>query len=457
MRARALAIAALLACSACHSGKQRPDILLITVDTLRPDHLSFYGYGRPTSPNLDARLERCLVFTRAYTTEASTPPSVVSILTGLLPQQHRLRLFFQLFDAEVPTIPELLPPEYQTAAFVSNMVLTNEAIGLASRFDHYDDYVSRKQPLQDVWERNARDTTNAVLAWLATEADPKRPLFLWVHYMDPHGPYRPPDHWKRSFRHSGSRPISPELVPEFHRQPGVTDGLDYVDAYDEEIAYTDSEIGRLLEGFDRRRSLDKALFVFSADHGEAMMEHEHWFIHGYHVYDEIARVPLAICGPGVPAGTRDDLVSVADIAPTILRYVGVEPPAQAAGIDLLAMGSKSAHDVVFVEATAVFQASVQRRSAVTATGKWIAEIDTKTGKIARTYFYDLARDPLELTRRPWPDGPPARRLRELIASDPDKGGIPERYRKGIELKAPKVAPGLPRETLERLRALGYVR
>ncbi len=430
---------------------------MITVDTLRPDHLGLYGYGRPTSPHLDERFRRGLVFTRAYTTEASTAPSVATILTGLLPQEHRVRLFYQLLDRSVPTIADLLPNDYQTAAFVSNMVLTDEAIGLAAHFDHYDDYVSRKEPLRDMWERDARETTNAVLTWLTTACDRERPLFLWVHYMDPHGPYHPPDHWKRSFTHSGSRPIAPEQVPVYHREPGVTDALAYMDAYDEEIAYADSEIGRLLDGIEKLGGLDRALVVFAADHGESMVEHERAFMHGYHVYDEIARVPLAVVAPGVRPQRRTELVSTVDIAPTILRFAGVTPPAAMSGIDLLAP-SIPADRTVFTEATAQFAASLQRRSAVRGGGKWIAEISAESGRIEKSYYYDLSRDPLELVRRPWPEhAPAARELLQRIEQDPDRGGVPEQYAKGIEITAPKVAPGVSPQVLERLRALGYVR
>jgi len=449
--------AATLACAACRHAGAPPDIVLITVDTLRPDHLGLYGYGRPTSPNLDERFRHGLIFARAYTTEASTAPSVATILTGLLPQEHRVRLFYQLLSRSIPTIADLLPNAYQTAAFVSNMVLTDEAIGLAAHFDHYDDYVSRKEPLRDMWERNARDTTNAVLTWLATLSDPERPLFLWVHYMDPHGPYHPPAHWKRSFSHSGTRPIDPEQVPVYHREPGVTDALAYMDAYDEEIAYSDSEIGRLLDGIEQRRGLDQTLVVFTADHGESMVEHERAFMHGYHVYDEIARVPLAIVAPKIKPQRHDELVSTIDIAPTILRFAGVTPPAEMSGVDLLAP-SIPADRTVFTEATAQFAASLQRRSAVRGGGKWIAEINAESERIEKFYYYDLSADPLELVRRPWPaEAPAARQLLERIDEDPDRGGVPKQYAKGIEITAPKVAPGVSPQVLERLRALGYVR
>ena len=113
---------------------------------------------------------------------------------------------------------------------------------------------------------------------------------------------------------------------------------------------------------------------------------------------------------------------------------------------------------MFTEATAQFAASLQRRSAVRGGGKWIAEISAESGRIEKSYYYDLSRDPLELVRRPWPEhAPAARELLQRIEQDPDRGGVPEQYAKGIEITAPKVAPGVSPQVLERLRALGYVR
>ena len=138
----AIGLSLLPSCSASEpetagpSGSGSGDILLVTVDTLRPDHLGIYGYARATSPNLDRWFADGAIFERAYATEANTPPSVVSILTGLLPQEHRVRLFYQLLPQETRLVSELLPPAYQTAAFVSNIVLTDEALGAAGRFDH---------------------------------------------------------------------------------------------------------------------------------------------------------------------------------------------------------------------------------------------------------------------------------------------------------------------------------
>ncbi len=188
----------LLASVGCTSPDAAPsgggDVVLITVDTLRPDHLSLFGYERKTTPHLEAWFgETGVLCERAYSTEANTPPSVVSLLSGLLPGEHRVRRFYQLLDRSVPLVSDLLPARYTKAAFVSNMVLTDEALGIASRFDHYNDRVTEHAGWPQVWERDAEDTTDAVLPWVREEAGRDTPLFLWVHYIDPHGPYDAPD------------------------------------------------------------------------------------------------------------------------------------------------------------------------------------------------------------------------------------------------------------------------
>ena len=319
---------ALCACAVgCGSGPASSgDVLLISVDTLRPDHLESYGYERGTSPQLERWFEDGAIFERAYAAHASTPPSVVSILSGQYPPEHRVRLFFQLLPDETRVLPDWLPERYQSAAFVSNGVLTDEALGMAGRFDHYDDHVDERESSRKVFERSAGRTTDAALAWLATQRDPARPLFLWLHYNDPHGPYRAPDDAPARFSHEKRVPVQWRRIRDYQRDLGVADALDFVDRYDEEIAYVDAEIDRLLRGYAAHSDIDAALVVVTADHGESMIEHERWFTHGYEVYEEIIRVPLMLRGPGVVSGRFDEIVSSIDVAPTILRHLGIPQP-----------------------------------------------------------------------------------------------------------------------------------
>lgn len=450
-----LLFAALCAVPGC--GERAParpqDVVLVTIDTLRADHLSLYGYERATSPEIDRWFGDGAVFERAYSTEASTSPSVASILSGRLPQGHRVRLFYQLLPDDVALVPDLLPDEYVSAAFVSNMVLTDDAIGFGDRFDHYDDFVDERESARLVFERQAGRTTDAALEWLRSERDPSRPLFLWVHYIDPHGPYRPPDAWDVAFPKRGRRDVPPERIPAHVRDGGIRDGNHYVERYDAEIAYADHEVGRLLDGYARLTPVDDALVLLTADHGESMMEHEQWFTHGYHVYEEIVRVPLLLRGPGVPSGRFDAPASGIDVATTILRFAGVEPPPAMRGLDLRAPERWPASRAVFVEAG---HKGRQWRAATDGRSKAVIAVAGPERELVHSRHYDLVDEPNELVGRPLPDDDPlAERLLRLVAEDPDPSGIPAQLEQGIRLTAPKVSPNATDEDLERLRKLGY--
>lgn len=461
-RVSALLAAALLLVTGCLTwvscarSTRKPDILLITIDTLRPDHMSLYGYERKTTRNLDQWFAGGLRFETSYSTDANTPPSVVSILTGYYPQDHGVRLFYQLLPESNTLITDLLPEEYQTAAVVSNIVLTEEAMGLSKYFDHYDDFVDEKEAYRYIYERSAERTTDAALVWLLEERDTDRPLFLWVHYIDPHGPYHPPSDWTFSFTHEGTASIDSATIRPYQVEPGVTDGLVYVDRYDEEIAYMDSEVGRLLDGYAKTADVDDAFIIFTSDHGESMMEHEVWFTHGYQVYEEIIRVPLMIRGPGVPQGVRKEPVSGIDLFPTILGLVNVAPPSYLPGMDLLQPEMIDMNRILFAEAA---HSKWQVRGVFQSGRKWIARVPKGTRDVTGVRYYDLSKDPLELDPDIWPDDETYALdlLLELIDTDPDPGGEPIAMKQGIRLGAPKVAPRADAEALEKLRSLGYVK
>ena len=430
----------------------RPNILLISVDTLRADHLGLYGYERSTSPRIDEWFARGRVYERAYSTEASTSPSVVSMLTGMLPQEHGVRLHYQRLAADVVTVPQMLgASDYQTAAIVSNIVLTSEAMGLDRHFDYYDDFVDEKS-YRAIYERGARPTTDAAIRWLDLHADLERPHFLWLHYIDPHGPYRPPPFKPTEFSHAVELKIDAHRVPRYQHEPGVRDGREYIDRYDEEIAYTDREIGRLLDEYVSRGLAENTLVIFTADHGESMMEHERWFTHGYQVYEEIIRVPLAITGPGIGALRVSEPVSNMDVAPTILAAARFDlPKALAKRVLDESPGLRN----VYSEATHRGQA--QWRSQVRGQQKWMMSIDGESGRVLERWRYDLGADPGETHILPWADGDEFElALVEISSRDPDTAGVPAFFNHGTRIKAPKVAPGLDAETLEKLRGLGYV-
>jgi len=441
----------ILASAGCGQGAPG-DVLLITVDTLRPDHLGIYGYERPTSPHIDGFFASGAVYERAYSTTASTGPSVVSLLSGRLPHEHRVRMLYQLVGDDVALVTDLLPERYQKAAFVSNIVLTDEALGIANRFDHYDDYIDERESTRPIWERSATRTTDAALAWLGQARDPERPLFLWIHYIDPHGPYRPPEQWPESFDHAKPKmPFKPQRMLGYMAVYGFEDAWQYVDRYDDEIAYVDSEIGRLLDGYGDR--LDEALVILTADHGETMIEQETWFTHGYQVYEPIVRVPLMLRGPGVAKRRVSEPAQGTDVAPTVLRFAGVTAPDPLPAIDLRSGEGLDPGRPIVVEATT---RSRQWRALIRGQEKWSVDVRGDYRKLARRLHQSVDEEGAGAGRTPWDDSNPgARALLDLVESDPDPAGVPSSYGRGEAIKSPKVDPRIGSETLEKLRGLGY--
>ena len=462
VRSRLLGLCVLLAIVACTpKPSAQPAVLLISIDTLRPDHLGIYGYERDTSPAIDSWFEDGAVYERAFATESRTPPSVASMLTGRLPQEHRVRLFYQKLMPQVATIPDVLPETYQSAGFVANAVLSDEALGVASRFDHFEDKVDRPALYSKNVERSAESLTDAVLSWLEEKYDPSRPLFLWVHYMDPHSPYLPPQNFeKRGYTHDGEHLVEASRLArnniqraEAEHEEAQVDALISIDAYDEEIAYTDSEIGRLLEAWSRIADPDNSLSILTADHGESMLEHQIYFVHGYQVYDELVRVPMLVRAPGVDPGSNDRLVSIIDVLPTVAGFALVDPPEGLSGIDL--RRSTAAPDrTVFAEATYVEN---HWRAAWSGNEKWMLQTDLWSAEPKRGFYYDMIKDPGELDPQPWDENSKhAQLLRAQVGSDPDPAGMPNSRRKSRDPGSPNHAAKLLRDQLEKLRALGYV-
>jgi len=435
----------------------RPNVVLICIDTLRADHLGLYGYSRNTSPRIDGFAADALVFERAYATAPFTSPSVVSILTGLYPQRHRVRLLWQKLDPQVVTVADWLKAaNYQTAAVISNLVLSAEGAGLAARFDHYDDAVDEPEPNRpEMLERKAARTTDAALDWLRNQREAQRPFFLWVHYIDPHGPYLPPDDAPMRFTHETAHPVNPESIADYARTGTSTDGNDYVDAYDGEIVYTDREVGRLLDGLDDLGLGANALVILTADHGEFLLEREDLlFGHGFSVDEAVMHVPLIVRGPQLAAGRTADPVSVADITPSILQAAGLSIPPGLDGRSLLTRplpvrpvygegpdpGGSGGLERCFYYPD--HQIVVRHGKTNVPRASWVVRTD---------------RAGMASTRLPADPADPAyRALVEMIRSDPDPGGRPAETHAGAP-SSRLVAGDASREALQKLQGLGYVK
>lgn len=296
---------------------ERPNVLLITLDTLRADHLSSYGYHVRTSPVLDRLAEEGARFARAYTTIPLTGPAHVSLFTARYPQENGAKVNGQPLadDPRLLTLAQVLKRhEYRTAAFVSAWPLKEGLTRLNQGFEVYDQEFTGKYQLFNSF-RPAEDVTPRAIEWLRRPRS--KPFFLWVHYFDPHKPY-----------HLRSEFVRPAAKEKHKPDKAVSaDMADRIQRYDSEIAYMDHHIGKLLEALADLGLRDSTLVVAVGDHGESLGEYD-YVGHGRHLFESIVRVPLIIRYPSrVPAGrVVEDDVSLLDVMPTILDLVGIRYP-----------------------------------------------------------------------------------------------------------------------------------
>jgi len=245
----------------------RPNIILLTVDTLRADHMALYGYVRDTMPAIEAFAETAIVFDNAVVPRGITRPSYASMLTGLYPFHHGVRLNNAVLHENLTTLPEILKDAgYHTAGFVGNFVIAGDFSGLNQGFDLYDDKFQDDKTNPAGYERKADKLLEAILRWL--NDDPPQPFLLFTNFMDPHGPYNPPERFRSMYRSTKFRLVDPESMPDYQRKEGQLNFYDYVDRYDAEIRFTDEALGILIAELKRKDLWDDALVIFVADHGE---------------------------------------------------------------------------------------------------------------------------------------------------------------------------------------------
>jgi len=327
MPRRAVAVAglalAVLAGSRCSSVRDRLagrggrpfNLLLISIDTLRADHLGSYGYVPARTPNLDGLAARGLRFTQATTVVPLTLPAHASLMTGTFPGFNGVRDNggFYLPDDQVTLAETLRGHGYRTGGFVGSFVLDSRW-GIGQGFDRYfDDFdLSKYEGIgMDVVQRRGDEVVGEALKWLGEEKE--KPFFAWVHLYDPHTPYEAPEAFRVGY-------------------PATPTG-----AYDAEIAWTDSLVGRLLERLAGDGRLERTLVVAVGDHGESLGEHGEQ-THGFFIYDATVRIPLIVAGPGVPPRAVSDQVRIVDVMPTVLELLGVGASPTVQGRSLVALG-----------------------------------------------------------------------------------------------------------------------
>ena len=294
------------------NAKPLPNVVLITVDTLRADHVSSYGYHLRTTPNIDALAADGVRFDKAYTSIPLTGPSHFSILTARYAQEHGARINGRASrkDGKLLFLPQILRRNgYRTAAFVSAGPLTSRLTGLNEYFDRYDEDLPRKYQMLNSM-RFAEDVTPNAIQWIRNNR--QGPFFAWVHYFDPHTPYQDRKDFEQ-LQQIGSAPRYPGL----NMRDAAT--RDRVRQYDAEVAYADHYIGKLLEAIDALGLRENTLVVLAADHGESLGEHG-YVGHGRQLYENIIHVPLIFRFPGVATKGRvvREKVSLIDLTPTVV-------------------------------------------------------------------------------------------------------------------------------------------
>jgi arylsulfatase len=345
----ALVVLLTLSFGACSTGDDladpRPSILLVTLDTLRADHLGAYGYPEPVSPNFDALSERGVLYERAVAASSRTAPSHATIMTSRYVRDHSIghRNGATRLGDEQTLAGSLSAAGYDTAAFVSNMMLRRR-IGLDAGFDIFDDQLPDRELTRLVFERRGNKTADRAIDWLEKAG---APFFLWVQFNDPHGPYLPPDsyrHFSGAARHPQS--IREEALPALDQQRGwhgipayqVLGKLRlpqrYRALYAAEIRFVDEALGRLVRSAENAARREGLVVLVTADHGESLGEAGFYFSHGHATTPDLCHVPLLLVAPGLRQGRSRDLVHHVDIMPTLLELAGVEPPAASAGVPL---------------------------------------------------------------------------------------------------------------------------
>jgi arylsulfatase A-like enzyme/predicted Zn-dependent protease len=399
-------LAAALACAAC-ARDGRPDIVLVTLDTTRADRIGAMGDASATTPVLDALAARGAVFERAYASAPRTLPSHTTMLTGLDPNEHGVHDNGAIVPADLATLAERLSARgYATAAFVAAFVLDSR-FGLSRGFEHYDDEIRwESSPLDfTVPQRRGGEVTDRALAWL--DAEPESPYFLWVHYFDPHMPRDPPSPFDE---------IS--------------------DRYAAEIAYTDAQLGRLLDGTERASGSRDLVVLVVGDHGEALGDHDEQ-THGILAYDATLHVPLIASGPGFPSGSRSDaFVQTRDVAATLLAAAG-ESGLPGFPLQSVLAGQSPGSRIGYFESVGpeINNGWARIGGVRDARWKYTAEPDP-------VELYDTANDPGEAQNRA--DARPE--IVERLA------GIYAELRRNERVAQP---PALSPDVRERLEALGY--
>ncbi len=436
----------------------RPDVILISIDTLRPDHLGLYGYDRDTSPVLDRFAERSLVFESAFAPAPYTLPSHATMLTGLPPSVHRAGHEHQNHpvDPKVPTLAEhLRAAGYRTQAFTGGGLIS-KSTGLDRGFDEWTER----------WRLRQRASLGSVLPEVfdALGTADGVPQFLFLHTFDVHGPYQQPapDRVFRGESYSAPlalgdwRLITAAPHHAYHQLERFSGFADVLGAYDSGIRLVDRRLGEFFAFLERSGRFDRSLIIVTSDHGESLFEHRRYVSHGHTLHDVELRTPLLVKPPGEAHPRRiRDLVGLIDIVPTVLEVAGLPVPPGLDGRSLLAPAAAKSDRRMLGESGITGARFVRTPSwkVITPTGAyWNRRRFDLFGTAADRFetgwqVYDLVHDPQETWNLAVETSRTGGELTELVAllraTDP-----PGRLADNVV--------AIDDELMESLRALGYV-
>lgn len=447
---RYLVSAALLAGCVSPAEKERepvrPNVVIVMVDALRADHLGVNGYSRPTTPNIDALASDGVNFTHGFAHSTWTKPSVATLFTSVYPGQHGLNQVVvtdeggaasQILASEWVTLAERFQAAgYRTVGIVNQTHVT-EGFGFAQGFEHFEAHRAK-----GAFQLNRR-----FKRWANRQTDSIAPLFLYMHYLDVHWPYiervdelrevlgplslstRPPRSGAASVQEWGKTLALPSDLQAL------------ISRYDHGVAYTDRQVGQLMEILRQLDLFESSIVLVTSDHGEAFLEHGE-LLHGHAPFDEMIRVPLLLRLPSRLRPEKrsvDAPVGLIDVLPTLLDLSGLEAEPQSEGGSLVPVmrGVGQPNGLVFAESDSTVAARSSDHKVIAST----------LGDGAR--FFDLREDPAELEPQNGDCGPPCDRLRAGLAAYLERM---ETSRKGLQTE---LAP-FTEEELEALRRLGYL-
>jgi arylsulfatase A-like enzyme len=477
-RLYAACLALVLSLAAC-SAPARPNILVIVIDSLRTDRVGFYDTHGDLTPFLDSLAEHGNVFWNAYAQSSWSSPSMASLWTSRYPSQHGVNAFTSVLPDTGPTLVTILKQHgYVTGGFSANFLLSKHA-GFAQGFDHYRTFATAPKPRNMYFNARAAAVNREALAWLDTlrgqgptpqgpTPQGAAPVFLYLHYMEPHFPYWPPkDFFDRVLAQRpnalAERQILYDMIFANRNRWHQTDEATVAvlrDLYDATVLNIDAKLSDLFSQLKSRGFLDHSIVVITSDHGEAFLEHGSTS-HGNTLYNEVIHVPLLLLVSG--QSTRTDIrrpVSLVDLGPTLLDLVGISAPSSFEGGSLAsAMGrarppgffeklvGKRQRDVppAYSELLQVPDqkptiAAAPLRSVVVGTHKLIVHPD------GTTEAYDLAADPGETN--------------PSALTAPDRSALQETIARMREQTSRSAAPAptaaLDVNTTERLRLWKYI-